>query len=139
MKAPPELLSHLESAARQAAQRSYSPYSRFPVGAATLAISGEIFDGTNVENASFGLSVCAERVALWKAVSAGHRQIAALAVYTPTEEPTPPCGACLQVLAEFGKGARVISFCDGKGRLESTMEALLPATFSFRKTGHEGS
>lgn len=126
-------LAELESAARQAAGHSYAPYSRFPVGAAVLTHEGEIFSGANIENASFGLSICAERVALFQAVAKGHRKIAAVVVYTPTEKAVLPCGACRQVLAEFGPDAAVLGICDGDHRLETTLKELLPGAFTLGK------
>lgn len=91
----------LVRAAVRAARSSYSPYSRFPVGAALLADSGKVFTGCNVENASYGLTICAERVAILKAVSAGCRSFKALAVAGGKGRAARPCGACLQVLSEF--------------------------------------
>ncbi len=88
--------------ARRAAGQAYCPHSRFPVGAALLAADGRIFTGCNVENASYGLTVCAERVALLKAISEGVRHFRALALVAGLGQPATPCGACLQVLAEFG-------------------------------------
>lgn len=119
----------LEKTARAAAKASYSPYSRFRVGAAVLAESGKIYSGCNVENASYGLCNCAERTALFSAVAAGERAVRAIAVYTPTKTPTPPCGACRQVINEFGPGAIVISICDGAERAETTLDKLLPGAF----------
>jgi cytidine deaminase len=88
-------------AARQAAVHSYAPYSRFAVGAALLTTDGMVFTGCNVENGSYGLTVCAERAAVISAVGAGHRRFAKLAVAGETRGAAAPCGACLQVLAEF--------------------------------------
>jgi cytidine deaminase len=119
----------LEKTARTAAARSYSPYSRFPVGAAVIAGSGRVYSGCNVENASFGLCNCAERTAIFTAVAAGEKEIRAVAVYTPTPLPTAPCGACRQVIHEFGPESLVISICDSKNRIETRMPALLPAAF----------
>ena len=84
-----------------AARRSYSPYSQFAVGAALLTDGGKVYTGCNVENASYGMTICAERVAVLKAVSEGHRKFKALAVVGGRGKAVPPCGACLQVLAEF--------------------------------------
>ncbi len=123
------VLRRLEKTARQAASRAYAPYSRFPVGAAAIAGSGRIYSGCNVENASYGLCNCAERTAIFCAVAAGERTIKAVAVYTPTPLPTPPCGACRQVIHEFGPDAVVISLCDAKNRIETRMSALLPGAF----------
>lgn len=91
----------LLKAARKATTRSYSPYSSFPVGAALLTAAGSILSGCNVENSSYGLTLCAERNALSTAVAAGHRRFKALAVVGGHGRPASPCGACLQVLAEF--------------------------------------
>jgi len=88
--------------AKEASSNSYSPYSHFPVGAALLCSSGTIYTGVNVENRSFGLTTCAERSALFAAISHGDNQFEAIAVVTPaSEDPVPPCGACRQVLSEF--------------------------------------
>ena len=119
----------LEKAARTAATTSYSPYSEFQVGAAVLTDSGKIFTGCNVENASYGLCNCAERTAVFSAIAAGERGINAVAIYTPTKFPTAPCGACRQVINEFGPRAVIISFCNGEERLERTLDALLPEAF----------
>ncbi|MGA2693549.1 MAG: cytidine deaminase [Opitutaceae bacterium] len=119
----------LEKSARAAAARSYSPYSKFPVGAAVAGGSGRVFSGCNVENASFGLCNCAERTAIFSAVAAGETSIKAVALYTPTALPTAPCGACRQVINEFGPEALVISVCDSKARIETTLSALLPGAF----------
>jgi len=119
----------LEKAARAAARASYSPYSRFCVGSAVLAGSGKIYAGTNVENASYGLTNCAERSAVFAAVSRGERTLRCVVVYTPTPAPTMPCGACRQVLNEFGAHATVISVCDSEVRIETTLDRLLPMGF----------
>lgn len=94
--------------ARQARLQSYSPYSGFRVGAALLTAAGDVFTGTNVENASFGLSICAERTAVFKAVSSGHTRFTAIAISADGPTPTPPCGACRQVLMEFAPEMTVI-------------------------------
>ncbi len=101
--------TNLVAAACTARLNSYSPYSEFRVGAALLAASGEIYTGTNVENASFGLSICAERAAVFKAVAAGEREFTAIAVCADGGRPTPPCGACRQVLLEFDPDMTVIT------------------------------
>ena len=125
----------LEKTARSAAKTSHSPYSRFAVGAAVLANSGKIYAGTNVENASFGLCNCAERTAIFSAITAGEKKIKCVVVYTPTQTVTPPCGACRQVINEFGPLARVISFCDSDDRIETTVDALLPGAFGPETIG----
>lgn len=129
MKLSSAIRRRLEKAARGAATSSYSPYSKFPVGAAVLTASGRLFTGCNVENASYGLCNCAERTAIFSAVAAGERQLKAVAVYTPTAIPTSPCGACRQVINEFGPHALVISLCDGSARIETTLDQLLPSAF----------
>jgi homotetrameric cytidine deaminase len=104
MNLPPALSSRdtaLLKSARRAATHSYSPYSRFPVGAALRTDTGRIFQGSNVENASYGLTLCAERTALGAAVAEGRRRFTALAIVGGRREAARPCGACLQVLAEF--------------------------------------
>jgi cytidine deaminase len=133
MKPPsPALLRRLETAARKAARASYSPYSKFPVGAAVLTGSGQVFSGCNVENASYGLCNCAERTAIFAAVAAGERALAAVVVYTPTPTATAPCGACRQVINEFGPDALVISVCDADDRRENQLNELLPGAFGPR-------
>jgi cytidine deaminase len=129
MKLTSAILRRLEKSARRAAIRAYSPYSNFRVGAAVLAGSGKIFTGCNVENASFGLCNCAERTALFSAIAAGEREIKAVAIHTPTQIPTSPCGACRQVINEFGADALVISVCDSDQRNETTLATLLPSAF----------
>src|SRR5687767_8381074 len=125
----PSLLRRLEKDARTAAKSSYSPYSKFRVGAAVLAESGKIYSGCNVENASYGLCNCAERTAIFTAAAAGERALRAVLVYTPTSTPTMPCGACRQVINEFGSQAVVISVCDSNQRIETTLPLLLPEAF----------
>jgi len=129
MKKP--VKNRLVRVARLAAQRSYSPYSRFPVGAAVLTDKGRVSAGTNVENGSYGLTMCAERVAVFAAVAAGARRIAAVLVYTDTDTFTPPCGACLQVLAEFGTNPEVIMACR-RGLKQHRLNDLLPVRFALK-------
>ncbi len=105
-------------------ERAYAPYSKFPVGAAVMAADGRIFAGCNVENLSYGLTQCAERVAVGVAIAAGARELVALAVVADTQVPISPCGACRQVLAEFGV-KRVLLANRGE-RLEFALEELLP-------------
>jgi cytidine deaminase len=119
-----ELLGH----ARDAARFSYSPYSHFPVGAALLCADGTIVKGTNVENRSFGLSNCAERSALFAAVSGGHTKFLAIAVSTPASDtPTSPCGACRQALSEFCPPETPLYFQGKTGaHMSTTIGELLP-------------
>jgi len=97
----PDLAARLFQSAVQAQSFAHAPYSRFPVGAALLGEHGQVFAGCNVENASFGLTICAERAALFAAVAQGVRRFRAVFIAAPTEGPVAPCGACRQVLAEF--------------------------------------
>ena len=127
----PESLEELLQAARRARDAAYAPYSNFKVGAAVRASDGRIFVGSNIENASYGLSVCAERVAIFNAASEGARAITELAVVTDAIEPAPPCGACRQVLAEFAVDTQVaMGNLDGKVTL-SSLAALFPKPFKF--------
>lgn len=114
----------LVDAAWMARERAYAPYSHFAVGAALLAADGRIFAGCNVENLSYGLTNCAERVAIGTAVAAGAREFLAVAVVAETRVPISPCGACRQVLAEFGVPR--VMLANRAGRLEFTLEELLP-------------
>lgn len=125
----PAQLRRLEAAARQAAGNAYAPYSGFAVGAAILLSSGKIYSGCNVENASYGLTNCAERTAIFTAAAHGERKLRCIVVYTPTPTATAPCGACRQVIHEFGPNVRVISICDGKARTDTTIKDLLPGAF----------
>jgi cytidine deaminase len=126
--------AELVGLAAQARELAHAPYSHFPVGAAVLTASGRVFAGANVENASYGLSVCAERVAIWKAVAEGETEIAAIAVVT--EGGVSPCGACRQVMAEFASGARGLAgvrvlVADLSGHCaEYSLDDLLPAAFT---------
>ena len=125
----------LAQAARAASRLAHCPYSRFPVGAAVLSGDGAISGGCNVENASYGLTVCAERNAVSRAVAEGARSIDAVVVYTPTAEPVTPCGACRQVIAEFGRDARIRCICDGAATLEFGLPELLPSAFVRSESG----
>jgi cytidine deaminase len=115
--------------AKQASERAYIPYSRFPVGAALVTDDGAIFTGCNVENASYGLSRCAEQTAVQKMVSEGARHFTRIAVYTQSSPPSSPCGACRQILYEFGRDAVVIIGNHKGETLETTVSALLPGAF----------
>jgi cytidine deaminase len=119
----------LIAAARTARENAHAPYSNFRVGAALRAKSGRIFTGCNVENSTYGLTLCAERVAVFKAISEGARGFAAVAVVTDTDSLTPPCGACRQILWEFCGDAEVV-LANLKGKVEVyRMSALFPKPF----------
>jgi len=119
----------LVAAARAARRRAYAPYSRFRVGAAVLG-GGALHAGCNVENASYGLTMCAERVAVGTLVAAGGRRLEAVAVASGTTPPTPPCGACLQVLAELGGPGLPVLLAGARGKaIQTTLGELLPRSF----------
>ena len=119
----------LIAAAWRARENAHAPYSHFKVGAAMRSKSGRIFGGCNIENASLGLTVCAERVAVWKALSEGERGFDAVAVVTESDTLTPPCGACRQILWEFCGDAEVI-LADLKGKIAVyRLSALFPEPF----------
>jgi cytidine deaminase len=123
----------LLSEAIAARANAYAPYSQFPVGAALLAGSGKVYRGVNVENASFGVTVCAERAALFTAVAAGERAFEAIAVVADTEGPVRPCGACRQALAEFGTDLRIV-MGNVAGEIDvSPLATLLPEGFRFKR------
>lgn len=121
--------SELIEAARKARENAYAPFSHFQVGAALRTRSGRIFSGCNVENASYGLTVCAERVAVFKAISEGEREFEAISVVTDAETLTPPCGACRQILWEFcGNADVVLANLSGQMKVHR-MRDLLPEPF----------
>jgi cytidine deaminase len=132
MSVAPAKLKALVTAAKKASRKAYCRYSDFRVGAAVLGRSGAIAAGCNVENASYGLTICAERNAVFQLVADGERDVTAVVVYTPTPTPTAPCGACRQVLNEFGPDMAVICVCDGSDRIETTLGQLLPQAFGPR-------
>jgi cytidine deaminase len=125
----------LVSAAREARERAFAPYSKFKVGAALETADGLVITGCNVENSTYGLTVCAERVAVLKAVSEGHRAFRRIAVVADTQDPTPPCGPCRQILWEFCGDIDVIlaNLTEEKGRYR--LKDLLPLPFDARLLG----
>jgi len=118
----------LNAVAERAMGRAYAPYSGFRVGAALECEDGTVFEGVNVENSSYGLTICAERAAVVAAVTGGKKQFSRIAIRTEAEEPVAPCGACRQFLSEFAPNLRVLSVCSG-GKTEWTLGELLPAPF----------
>lgn len=126
----------LIQAASEARRFAYAPYSHFAVGAAVLAASGRIYAGCNIENASYGLTMCAERNAVFQAIIAGEQQLTALAVIADTPAPTPPCGACRQVMAEFTIQTVIMANCRGESRTVKLNE-LLPWAFNSNDMGAE--
>lgn len=122
----------LIEAAQDVREKAFAPYSKFRVGAAARTKSGKIYTGCNVESASYGLTVCAERVAIWKAVSEGEKEFEEIAVVADTEEITPPCGACRQIIWEFCGDVPVI-FANLNGDVEiAQMKDLLPRAFDTK-------
>jgi cytidine deaminase len=112
--------------------KAYAPYSEFKVGAAVLTKGGKVFTGCNIESASYGLTVCAERVAIWKAVSEGEKEFTNIAVVADTQELTPPCGTCRQIIWEFC-GDVPVTFANLKGDVETVqMKELLPRAFDTK-------
>ena len=122
----------LVAAARRAREHAAAAFSHFKVGAALESADGTVFTGCNVENATYGLTICAERVAMFKALSEGHRTFTRIAIVADTEAPTPPCGACRQILWEFGGNLEIqlANLTEEKGRYR--LETLLPLPFDAR-------
>ncbi|SET30313.1 cytidine deaminase [Thalassotalea agarivorans] len=117
--------------AAQACSNAYARYSKFTVGAAVKTSDGTVFQGCNVENASYGLTVCAERNAIASAIVAGFRDLETIAIYTAQNDLTPPCGACRQVIAEFFKPEAIVTAHNHKGESVTwTVESLLPDAFT---------
>jgi len=122
-------VNEMVNVAIAARSNAYAPYSKYKVGAAVLAASGRIYAGANVENASYGLTNCAERTAIFQAVSQGERTLMALAVVADSTPPVPPCGACLQVMAEFG--IKLVIMANPQGaKIIRDFAAIFPVAFS---------
>jgi len=122
----------LVEAARRARERAVADYSGFKVGAAIETTDGQIVTGCNIENATYGLTICAERVAIFKALSEGHRSFSRLAVVADTEEPTPPCGACRQIIWEFAGDIEIILVNLHAVTARHAMRTLFPHAFDRR-------
>ncbi|MBM4404413.1 MAG: cytidine deaminase [Candidatus Cloacimonetes bacterium] len=125
-----DVIQTLLRAAQKAAQEAYAPYSGYKVGSAIMTTEGRIFTGCNVENASYSLTLCAERLAIFKAVSEGYQKFTGIAIYAETDKPFPPCGACRQVLAEFSPDLQII-YANQKGQQITTLTELLPHSFTL--------
>lgn len=125
-------LEELIESAKKVREKAYAPFSNFLVGAAVRTKDGKIYTGCNVESASYGLTVCAERIAIWKAVSEGEREFEHVSVVTDTEELTPPCGTCRQIIWEFC-GDIPVTFSNLKGKTETVMmKEILPRAFDTK-------
>ncbi len=125
-------MDKLIAEAKMAREKAYAPYSNFKVGAAVLTSNGKIFSGCNIENSSYGLSICAERTAIFNAVSSGYREFTKIAVVTDSDTPSSPCGACRQVIFEFGDDIEVImSNLKGDMRI-ARIDELLKDGFTHR-------
>jgi len=118
--------------AKRARLKAYAPYSNFKVGAALLTRSGKVYTGANVENSTYGLTVCAERLAVFKAVNKGDKELVKIVVVTDRNPPVTPCGACRQVLSEFAKNLKIVC-ANLKGKIERySLKELLPEAFEER-------
>jgi len=126
----PELLQ----LAKEASRKAYAPYSRFPVGCVITTEKGGRYTGCNIENISFGLTMCAERSAIFKAISeeGPDMKVIRVIIYTPTDNPIAPCGACRQVIYEFGKDAEIISKCNSEISLSGKINFFLPDSPDIR-------
>ena len=122
----------LVAAALEARSNAFAPYSNFRVGAALETADGKVYTGCNVENATYGLSVCAERVALWKALSEGERKFTRIAVSSPSVRPATPCGSCRQLLWEFGGDLEIILVNPQGHRETHQLKSLFPEAFDSR-------
>ena len=124
----------LLQAAEESRAKAYAPYSNFHVGAAVLGANGKIYSGCNVENASFGLTCCAERNAIFAMITAGETEIREILIIGESEEFLPPCGACRQVIAEFAQPPAVVHMCNREGVCrDTTVGELVPFIFHLKK------
>ena len=125
-------IKRLLQKAKQAKENSYAPYSNFKVGAAVIGKNGKIYSGSNVENSSYGLTICAERAAIFKMVNDGEKEISAILIIGDTEKYLPPCGACRQVISEFSTNKTIVYMCNKHEKFKKmTVEELIPLKFSI--------
>ena len=129
----------LVDAARSAQEKAYAPYSNFRVGTALVGASGKVYIGCNVENASFGMTMCAEQGAISQAVVAGEKRFTHMALVTDSPNPESPCGACRQVLSEFAPDLEILSVSNTGVEQRWTMNELLPMAFTPKSLSHEQS
>ncbi len=126
-----DILDNLLDRAKEASVQAYAPYSGYKVGAAVMTSEGKVFSGCNIENASYSMTLCAERTAIFKAVSEGHREFKAIAIYVDSELEFPPCGACRQVMAEFNPQMEVV-YANRTNKEYTNLGALLPGAFHLK-------
>lgn len=127
-------IKKLLESAKKAKEKAYAPYSHFHVGAAIRTPTGRIYSGCNVENTSYGLTICAERNAIFQMISDGENRIAEILVIGDTEEFLPPCGACRQVIVEFSEKETFVYMCNKHGEYKkTTVDELIPFTFFLEK------
>ena len=131
-----DIFQELIKKAKEARSKAYAPYSKFKVGSAVLTENDTIFTGCNIENASLGLSICAERVAIFKAISSGCKILKAIAIICDTEEPCSPCGACRQMMVEFSPEMEVIMVNLQNKTKTAKAKELLPGFFQGRELKH---
>jgi cytidine deaminase len=127
-----DLVEALIESARAVRDNAYAPYSRFQVGASVLSASGQIYVGCNVENASFGATLCAERAAIAHMIASGDKRLVTVAIFVDAEEPAMPCGICRQAIAEFGAEVEIVS-ATPRTTKHSTIEQLLPDAFVLKR------
>ena len=128
-------LEEMAKRAKEISRKAYCPYSKFSVGSVVLTDDGQMYEGCNVENASYGLTICAERNAIFHMVAQSRQTIVAIVIYTPTPKPSAPCGGCRQVINEFGPDTLVMSVCDGPDVLKKRLSELLPDAFGPANLG----
>ena len=122
----------LMDTAKEASKKSYSPFSKFAVGAGVLTSSGKVYGGCNIENSSFGMTICAERCAIFKAVSDGEKEILAVAIYSPNEDDCYPCGACRQVMYEFQGETEIVVITEHENKpIPRKLSDFLPFGFKI--------
>ncbi|MGH9899430.1 MAG: cytidine deaminase [Pyrinomonadaceae bacterium] len=127
------ILKDLIEAASAAREHAYAPYSRFRIGAAVETGDGRIFTGCNIESSTYGLTICAERVALWKALSEGIREFKRIVIVADTKKLVPPCGACRQIVSDFCSAETEVVMANSSGEMEIvTIERLLPSAFDHK-------